>query len=221
MYWRLNEKGVGNASRRKPRENAPEPSGVNVLPGTYKLRITYGDAMDSTNVTVKFDPRVKMAEATLKAKYDILKRLEKDRKLAYDAMVRLVESKAIVDDYMKKMKEKDKEGFKEQIEKSKVVADTLSSLMNPIVGKEDKRQGITSSTEPSINARFGTASFYINSTLDTPGATEERLLKQAEDKLTIAINAINEFYSNEWNGYREEMEKLDLSPFKEYSPLGN
>ncbi|MEL7002256.1 MAG: hypothetical protein AAFN93_05915, partial [Bacteroidota bacterium] len=72
---------------------------------------------------------------------------------------------------------------------------------------------------PSVNDRLGTASFYIGQSLDTPGATELRLVEQAENKLEEAIKPINDFYSNEWKAYREEMEKVDLSPFKDYEPL--
>ncbi|MFN7602771.1 MAG: WD40/YVTN/BNR-like repeat-containing protein, partial [Bacteroidota bacterium] len=50
MTWGLNEKGVRQPSREKPRANAQEPGGTQVLPGTYKLRLSFGDKKDSTTI---------------------------------------------------------------------------------------------------------------------------------------------------------------------------
>ncbi|MEM1408654.1 MAG: hypothetical protein AAGG59_17860, partial [Bacteroidota bacterium] len=125
-------------------------------------------------------------------------------------------------DYMKKMKEKDKEGFKEMIDKTKAVKDSIENLMIPFVGEDNsKKQGIIRSPIPSISSRFGTAGFYVSSALVAPGATELRLVEQAESKLEEAIEAVNEFYKNEWPQFRSAAEKADLSPFKEYEPLSN
>ncbi|MEO0555635.1 MAG: hypothetical protein AAF149_20690 [Bacteroidota bacterium] len=222
MYWGLEEKGQRRPSRRKVKEGAAEPRGLTVLPGSYKLRLTFGEKSDSTMVNVRFDPRVEMSNSMLSAKREMLKRIENGQGLAGMAMQRLVESKEIADDYMKKMKEKDKEGFKEMIDKTKAVKDSIENLMIPFVGEDNsKKQGIIRSPIPSISSRFGTAGFYVSSALVAPGATELRLVEQAESKLEEAIEAVNEFYKNEWPQFRSAAEKADLSPFKEYEPLSN
>lgn len=222
MYWSLNEKGVRGASRRKPRKNASEPGGVTVLPGKYGLRLKFGDQTDSTTISVRYDPRVDMQGSVLTAKRTMLKRIEKSRGVTAEAMLRLVESKELVEDYTKKMKEKDKDGFKDLIDRSKVVKDSIESLMIPFVGEDNsKKQGIVRSPVPSVSSRFGTASYYVGSALDRPGTTEERLVQQAEEKLAEAIDKVNRFYAEDWPAYRQEIEKADLSPFKNYEPLQN
>jgi len=40
-YWGMEEKGVRQPGSPKPQPDAPEPGGLQVLPGTYKLVITY------------------------------------------------------------------------------------------------------------------------------------------------------------------------------------
>lgn len=219
MYWYLDEKGADRPSRREPRGNR-EPGGVDVLPGTYKLKLTFGDESDSAMISVKFDPRVKMSDNILAAKRSMQKRIEESQSTAADAMKRLRESKAIVEDYIKEMKKKDEDGFKDLIESSKAVKDSIEALMIPIVGKDNSdNEGIIRSPIPSISSRLGTAGFYVGSSLEKPGDTEERLVKQAEEKLAEAVEDINAFFTNDWKKFKESVEGIDLSPFKDYEPL--
>ncbi|MDX1638609.1 MAG: hypothetical protein R3281_11615, partial [Balneolaceae bacterium] len=80
--WDLTEKGVHGPSRQKPDPEAPEPSGPEVLPGTYKVKVTYRGASDSTNVRVHFDPRIEVRMADLRAR----KLMSKARKAADDVI---------------------------------------------------------------------------------------------------------------------------------------
>ncbi len=68
-------------------KNAPEPRGVTVLPGEYKVVMYYGKAKDSTMVNVAYDPRVEMPQNILKNKYDLLKQLEIAIQGSYDALI--------------------------------------------------------------------------------------------------------------------------------------
>ena len=58
QYWGMEEKGFRQPGSPKPQPGAPEPGGFQVLPGTYKVVITYARTSDSTYVTVKDDPRL-------------------------------------------------------------------------------------------------------------------------------------------------------------------
>ncbi|MEQ8478011.1 hypothetical protein [Fulvivirga sp.] len=222
MYWRLDEKGVNGPSRRVPEKNAPERSGSTVLPGQYKLKMAFGDKVDSTMITVKYDPRVNMTMAVLKAQYDFDKKIEASSEKAGKATARLAESKEILEDFTKRMKEKDEEGFKELIDKSKAAIDSINSLFEPFVGKDNSgKQGIIGEKQPSIQDRIRAASYYAGSALYEPGDTENRLLQQANLKLDEAIKKVDAFFETQWKPLREELEKADLSPFKEYEPLDN
>ncbi|MEQ8425603.1 MAG: hypothetical protein RIA63_12890, partial [Cyclobacteriaceae bacterium] len=108
MTWNLSERGVRQPSREKPRPNAPEPGGTTVLPGTYKLRITFGGQKDSTMINVKSDPRFTGTDANLKARYDLTKDLQGLTELVSKATDRLRESKEVASDYEKRMKEADR-----------------------------------------------------------------------------------------------------------------
>jgi hypothetical protein len=219
ISWAMNEKGVRGPSREKPRANAPEPGGAQVLPGAYKLRLTFGDKKDSTTIVVKSDPRFNTPESTITARYNKVKDLQKLTGLAAQAMDRLRESKEIAEEYEKKMKEAKRDDLKEATDKTKVTKDSINAIMDYIVGKVDTRQGIIRQPTPTPVSYIFTAQRYINSSRDPLSATDERVFKQAQDEIAKVVERVNKFYSTTWPEYRAVMEKVSISPFKNYEPL--
>ncbi|MFT4537358.1 MAG: hypothetical protein ACI9P5_004742, partial [Saprospiraceae bacterium] len=219
-YWKMNEAGPNIPSRQKPEKDAIERGGVTVLPGDYKIRISYGDKQDSTIVKVLYDPRKDMSSSILETKYAFHKRIEKAMKSAQNASLRIVETKEIVAELIKKMEAKDKNGFKDQLKNSNAIKDSLEALFIPLIGKDNsKKQGINRSPVLNILNRIFIASSYMRSSLLPPGATENRLAEHAEKALNEHINIINAFFEKDWKTYREAMELIDLSPFKDYEKL--
>jgi hypothetical protein len=219
MTWAMNEKGPARPSREKARTNAPEPGGAQVLPGTYKVRLTFGDKKDSTTITVKSDPRFNTPESTISARYTMIKDLQKLTGLAASAMDRLRESKEIADEYEKKMKEAKRDDLKDPTDKTKVVKDSINAIMDFIVGKEDKRQGIVRSPDPTPTSYIFIAQRYIATSKDPVSATDQRVYKQAQVEIARVTDRVNKFYEKTWPEYRAVMEKVSLSPFKNYEPL--
>jgi photosystem II stability/assembly factor-like uncharacterized protein len=219
IIWGLNEKGVRQANREKARAGASEPGGVQVLPGVYKVRLSFAGQKDSTLVTVKSDPRYPDVEPAIQARYALLKKLEKMTALGGNAMDRLRESKEIAEEYEKKMKEAKRDDLKEVTEKTKVVKDSISAIMDYLVGKEDKRQGIVRQPAPTPLSYIGTAQFYIRSSKDPISATDQRVYQQAEQQIARVVDRVNRFYEKTWIEYKTAMEKVVISPFKNYELL--
>jgi len=215
--WSLNQKGVQNPSREQPRSNA-EPGGLNVLPGTYKVRITFGDEKDSTNVTVQGDPRFTTPTSIMEARYAMLKELENLTALAADATKRLRESLEIANEFEKKMKDSKKDEFKEAKDKTKAIKDSVNTLFDAFLGKKDERQGLLFDYITPVS-RINSAQNYIGSTRGPINETDQRVKQQAEEKVMIVIDRVNKFFDTQWKEYRTSMEKLSLPVFKEYEPL--
>jgi hypothetical protein len=55
--------------------------------------------------------------------------------------------------------------------------------------------------------------------MEPVGPTEQRVVKFANEKLADVMNRINAFYETQWTAYRNTMEKVSLSPFKDYAPI--
>jgi photosystem II stability/assembly factor-like uncharacterized protein len=221
MTWGLNEKAERNPSRDKPREGRGGfgGGGTSVLPGTYKLRISFGDQKDSTSLVVKADPRINASTAVTEQRYAMLKDLQKLTAAATQATDRLRESLEIVDEYEKRIKDTKRTDLKEVTDKTKVMKDSINALFDFVLGKVDKRQGIVRSPDPTPVSYIQTARGYIGRSTDPISDTDKRVYKQAEDKINEMVNRINKFYTSAWPEYRAIMEKVNLSPFKDYEPI--
>lgn len=219
MTWNLDEKGVRNPSRDKPKANAPEPGGATVLAGTYKLRVTYGDQKDSTMINVKSDPRYTTDAANLQARYNRVKELEGMKTLVATATERLRESKEIASDYEKRMKEANRDDLKDALDKTKAIKDSIDKVVDYILGAEDTRQGITSNEFPEPVSYINTAMYYANSSRDPISARDNVVYGHAEEKTKEILEKVNAFYKEQWPTYRSMMEGVSISPFKDYEPL--
>ena len=217
-YWSLNEKGAFSPSRSVVKTNR-EPSGVTVLPGDYKLVMHFQDQKDSTQIKVGIDPRIQISDEVLREQYRLLKLIEQKKDLVYRSIEQLKSSKTTVADIKKQAENNDKELHKDLIKLSDSIQKTIDSLIDQVMGKEDKRQGITSSENPSNISYLYTANSYVRSLRSMPGKTEMQLIQNADSKLDPVIKSINDFYAKDWSAYREKVEQTDLSLFKEYQIL--
>lgn len=214
IYWRLDEAGAENPSRSL-RERKREPGGPKVKPGTYKVVAQFGEAKDSTKITVATDPRLQVPSNAIEESYAIAKKLEAWQQTAADAVKQLVHSKKTAEDLMKELKEKDQEGFEQAQKASKAMVRQIDSLISLYLGKEDTRQGITSSLKVTVMDRLRTAYRYSASRPAGLTATEQRLIRFAATDLRQALASTNAFFAKEWMEYQSQMEGLDLSPFDE------
>lgn len=214
IYWGMDEAGAERPMREARRRNR-EPGGPAVKPGTYKVVVQLGAAKDSTSVTVASDPRLQVSDKAIADAYEASKKLEAWQQTAADAVKQLAESKKVAEELQKTLKDKDKDGFKDEQKASKEIVKQIDSLMALYIGKEDKRQGITRNPEMTVMTRLQTAYGYAASRPNGLTETETRLMDFAKADLDKALGATNAFFSEAWKGYRAKMEALSLSPFKE------
>lgn len=218
ITWSLNQKGVRGPSRDKPRGGASEPGGINVMPGIYKIRMTIGNQKDSTQITVKDDPRFNTPVSILEARKGMLEELENILALASKATDRLRESLDLANEFEKKMKDSKKDELKQAQDRTKAMKDSINILFDALLGKKDERQGILFDYTTPIS-RVHTAQQYIRSTRGPITETDQRVSKQAEEKVMGVVERVNAFYSTQWAEYRTFMEKVSLPIFKDYEPL--
>lgn len=217
-FWYMREKGVSRPSRKESKSKR-EPSGVGVLPGSYKVVMHYKAHKDSTTVVVKSDPRVSLNQQGMVAKYEFQKEIELQMAKAALATKQLRESLEAVKGVKSLAKSMDKEANKELIKTCDSVSKQLNGFMDDIMGKEDKRQGITSSKDPSTISYLYTASGYARSLQQAPGSREKQLLENADSKLQPVIDSINEFYTKDWPVFQQTVKEASLSPFKDVEKI--
>ncbi|REH54835.1 photosystem II stability/assembly factor-like uncharacterized protein [Tenacibaculum gallaicum] len=212
--WFMSEKGVTRPSRTI-RKQKREPRGVQVKPGTYRIKATFGNQTSEKNITVKFDPRLRISQNAIDQKYTTAKGLESQQKIIADVVKQLVESKNIANNFNQKLSKKDKKLYKESIKDSKDIVQKIDTLLAVYLGKVDKRQGITRNPEMNVTQRLGIARRYVNSRFGEQTSTEKQLIIQLKEALKPALEKTNAFFDKDWKEYKVKVEKIDLSPFKE------
>lgn len=212
--WYLREKGVDRASR-STRKSTREPSGVEVKPGVYKLKMTFGDVVSEQSIKVEFDPRLEISEEAINQKYNASKELEKYQEKIAAVVKQLVESKNSATSIKSDLSKEDKVKYKEEIKSSTKIIKKVDSLLAMYLGSIDKRQGITRNPEVTVNQRFGQASSYIRSRFGEQTSTEKVLMNQFVDEFKKAVSETNTFFNNDWVGYKKSVENINISPFKE------
>ena len=213
ITWYLREKGVARASRRI-RESKREPSGVQVKPGTYRLKMTFGNEVSEQDIKVEFDPRLQISQAAINQKYAASKELEKYQEKIAEAVKQLVESKNTATSIKSDLYKEDKKKYKSEIKKSSEIIKKIDDLIAKYLGSIDKRQGITRNPEITVNQRFGQASRYIRSRFGEQTATETMLMNQFKNEFTKVISETNTFFNNDWVTYKASVENIKISPFK-------
>jgi photosystem II stability/assembly factor-like uncharacterized protein len=214
IYWRMDEKGPDRPSRAIAK-NKKEAGGMDVKPGNYTIKMSFGEVMDEAIITVKSDPRIRVNTAVISEIYTTGKSIEKMSQTAADAVKQLVESKIVAEKYSKDLKEVDEKKYTNQIKASKAIVKQVNSVIALYLGTVDKRQGITRNPEITVMQRIRTASYYTNTRKTDITKTERDLIRYAEAELKSALEKTNAFFSDKWNVYRGTIEKLDISPFKE------
>lgn len=213
IYWGMDEKGAVYPSR-KIQKNNRERGGFEVLPGSYKVELVYGDYTLYTTIKVESDPRIEVSRADLESVYMAAKELQIDIQKASDAVKQLVESKNIADKITADLKEIDAKANKELIDSSVEISKKIDALIDSFLGKVDQRQGITRNPELTVMQRLNLANSYIQSRKTGINDNELRLINFAKQSLNTNLDNVNDFFSSDWKTFREQFDVSKLSPFK-------
>jgi hypothetical protein len=210
--WDLRRKGVRYPSTPKPKaKDTSDFVGPNVLPGEYKIKILYGDFVDSTLITVKLDPRMEYNTTALKtmdARTDKVMELVTSVTKSVDQLNEIKNSI----DLIEKMLTED-EVSKEIKERTKMAKDTIKYFIELINGPEEV-QGIQRDPE-LVSSKLSTLNYYISTAVDMPNQSHEILIAQAEKAAKDVQDKINTWIDEDWANTKKIIEKAQLSPFKE------
>lgn len=225
--WGLDRKNpyptVGSSSRR-PQRAGREQSAGSALPGEYTLVMEYNGETQSKKVNVHLDPRMEMSMAELRANEafedEILEMNQAwskvtDRMRKADGVIKKVEAR---------VKDADKDNVKDLKKMLKEMKEKFTEVRKITIGlpRDPSIQGIFRNFTPNAGTWIGQARRYNGSRMGSPGETERQLKANAEKMMETALNAVNDFFENEWPKFVEEYEKTDLGFFKDFSePLKN
>lgn len=216
MFWGYEMKGFRQPGSPKPRPNAPEPRGVTVYPGTYKMVVTLGKESDSTMVTVKEDPRVPTPKEVYDAKMKMNNRLQASvNKLteAVDKITDAEETLTKMDAQLRGVEGKDADSLRKS---ATAIRAEIKKIRESIFGRNaTDRQGITRFADITTNSILQNARQEIGGKLSAPTAQTERLVTDAETAITESVTKITEFVNGKWKEYRKLVESMPVKLFKD------
>ena len=218
-YWGMEEKGFRQPGSPKPKPEAPEPGGLQVLSGTYKVVITLGREADSTLITIKDDPRIGNRDEAKKAQRKLYQRLRTSTDKLTEAMDRLTDASEVLTKISAQLQNLEGKEIDSLRKTTKALQDSIKVIREFISGKTSDRQGITRSSDPTVMTRMQEANQYIGSKLIGPGPQEEALVGNAEKLIAEALQKTNNFFEGKWKDYHKQVEETKINLFKDYKPI--
>lgn len=221
-YWGMEERGFRQigGGRGGGRAGAGEPAGWQVLPGTYKVVLTFGREKDSTMVTVIDDPRIGNKNDIKLAQRAMMVRFRKSVDQLIDGMDILTDMDDMLNKATAQLKDvrgKDADSAKKETKKWQ---DAVKSVREFINGKQIQRQGYGQVPQTTVMSVMQTAMQSITAKPIAPGAQEERLVAEAEGLIQEAVQKINGLLGENWNGYRKLVESIPPAKiFKDVKPV--
>jgi photosystem II stability/assembly factor-like uncharacterized protein len=219
QWWGLEERGVRAPGSPRPRANAPEPGGLQVLPGTYKIVISLGKDADSTTIVVNDDPRIKKSADAIAAQRKMVSELRNSSSKLTEAMDRLSEWEEVLTKIQSQLRGVEDKTIDSLNVATTILKDSIKSIREFIVGKTSDRQGITRTSQVTVMNRMQTAQQYIMAKSVAPGEQEQSLVKGAEAYINEALKQVNRFYEKQWKPYKTLAEGTRIPLFREYPPL--
>ncbi|NQU84720.1 MAG: hypothetical protein HQ541_03065, partial [Mariniphaga sp.] len=186
----------------------------------YKVIAEYKGVKDSVELNVVMDPRIPVPTDALIAQREMIDDLTSKIEVLYKGTQQLIESKGITDKVSAQIDGVKGDETKELQNSVKAVKDSINAVQDNIFGKQNaETQGITSRENNSVTGRIQSALRYINSRPGKPTLTEEKLVKEATELISKAVENINRFYVNVWPEFREKVENTEIPLFKDYDLL--
>ena len=219
-YWGMEEKGFRQPGSAKPQPGAPEPGGFTVLPGTYKLVMTYSRASDSTMIIVKDDPRLGNRNDIKLAQRKMYDRLRKSSDKLVTGLDQLTESDELLTKMQTQLRDvegKDADSLRKSTTK---MQDEVKAIREFISGKTSDRQGLSRSPfDETVMTAMQTAQQSIGSKQVAPGPQVETLVANAEKAAKEAVDKINNFYFGKWKDYKQQVDGTKVNLFKDYKTI--
>ncbi len=216
--WRPDTKGIDYPRKNDPKEKT-EPGGMPILPGTYKMVFEYGDHKDSTNLTIKLDPRIESTTVVnTKAKYDAMKDFNNSVSAATKAFDNLKSAKKSMGLYKKIIEVQEDTIKKEYMEYQKDISGQIDSLMNLYMLPEPSKPQYEDSSHTLMSKIYKGRNF-LGTSFSAPSANGQNAVNTAKREAAKIVEGINEFFSGDWAEYVSKIKSLPMDIFKEYEAV--
>ncbi|MEL6699058.1 MAG: hypothetical protein AAFP89_22625 [Bacteroidota bacterium] len=214
VTWRLDSKGVG--SWRRANDSDREPGGGPIMPGTYTVRISYGDAMDSTSVNVLTDPRKTYNKDNWEAQVALEKEYIKYGLAAKKAYMQVKDAEKSLGQIKKVMAMQG--DMPDSVKKD--MGDYVKSMkkelkrLDLMYRSDPDKQGIVRSPD-NLGAIGGMAGRYLSEYYHPVNETQKIAMEMYKQKVEEVLKEVNAFFEKDWPTFKQEVEKVEMPLFKQ------
>ena len=217
--WGFEKKGIRQPNSPKPKPGSPEPRGNTVFPGTYKLVMAVGAALDSTIIVVNADPNVPENKEIYDAKMVMINRLDKSTMRLTEITDHLTDAEETIAKIEAQLKNEEGKEADSLRKAGKVMTDSIKNIRNFIFGKPQEKQGYGSPFQITVNGSLSDARQEVMSKTKIPDQQEMRMATEAEGLVNEAVKKTNAFFNGKWEDYKTLVEKTQVKLFKPYKVI--
>ncbi len=213
IVWNLRMDGVQPPRRQMPQraESHGMPSGPEVLPGTYKVIVTYKGWADSTIVTVHPDPRIPYDADRKKAQlaaYSALKKVIETANEAWKQLTNARTSLDVVERSVSFLPDSIKKAISRQIKELNAQIDSLETVF---VGPKEPK-GIIRTSE-TVSSYLWRAIRYLDAADGPPNQNAHISMELAQKKVGEGVARVNEFLEEDFRSFKESINSMSIPLF--------
>lgn len=213
IEWGLDAKKIRYPNQPKP-EKFFENRGMPIKPGKYKIVIEYQGNFDTTDVNVKYDPRLKYDSNQYQATISKLNELNSLISTSTSIADNFREIKKSIEIIKKNYSIAD-DSIKTKVNK---LSDSLSKKIDIaqeiLFGNQERKQGIIRRPDILID-NLSNTEYYINSSDSLPGNNIENMMRKCKNQLNTLIENHNNFIENDWKNYKKEISSFEVDILKD------
>ena len=207
VNWQLDRKGLPALDAD---EDDPQPSGPQVLPGTYGVRITVGDHSSEGTVEVRPDPRRPRNDDVVRANLEVFWMAQPKVLEVQDAIRRLNEAMETLNFYEGELGDWDAsdEVVEALSEETTEMKDRVNGLLDQL--RLPPGEGIRADT--TLTSRLGQALGEATGTPYAPSEGRIQVLQWRMEEADELLADVEAFFMNELPEYREALDEAGFHP---------
>ncbi len=214
--WGLREKGVLYPARRSEEPEDEPGGGPPVLPGVYKAVLTYKEMKDSAMITVLPDPRMAYEADNAAKAADHHRELMETVSKARKAFDRIRDAQEVIGMVKQQIALQEDTTLQELMVRADSLMSELKKLETLFMTAEDF-EGYDHVTM-RLNDYLYRAMSFVGPFDRAPGQNARRAADKAQEQTDEVLATIRAFFDERWSPWQEEIEKVELSPFRKLKP---
>ncbi|MDB3991619.1 hypothetical protein N9443_00790 [Schleiferiaceae bacterium] len=201
---------------RKEKKDQSDPRGASVLPGTYKVTISFSDKVTSQEVEVREDPRMKewVSMEDLVSRQEAYKGIQSIQSELDEAVQKLARANQNIESLQKVLKTASYKNDSILADTVKATAKALEEVRHGIFGKKETK-GYFEQPETWSN-QWGASLWQLASSKRAWESNEQNLFNQLKNRTEEATKSVNNFLDKD---YKALMDYLESNPVNYLLPL--